>query len=413
MNKKEVALTVEKNLDSSVELLQELIRFPSTRGNEKEISRFLKKEIEEYVDSAELMIMPESIIDDPDYSFKLDDFKYSGTSNLRIKLKGEARGKTLAFNAHLDVVPPTAGQENAFSPYIKDNKVFGRGACDCKGQITTLWLVLKSLHDLRLKPAGDIIIDFVVEEECGGNGSLLVVKNGLKTDGAVVLESTDLHVVHLVRGAVWFEVKAKGIAGHSGSPESTSSALEEAIKVMNAIEEVRNKLLQISRKKVKKIADHPNPMPLTFGMLNSGNWPAAAPSKAVLKGVFGFLPPFTKEDVQKKLSEAVSKFQAEIKFNMLNNNPSVTGKDHPLVQNMLKAAKEAGLESKPEFMNASCDAWRYSEQLKIPTIVFGAGSITTAHSKDEHINIDEIKKAALSLIYFINTWSGLISNKNR
>lgn len=407
MNKKEIALTIEKNLDASVELLQELIKFPSIRSNEKEISRFLKKEIEEYVDSAELMIMPESIIDDPDYSFKLDDFKYSGTSNLRIKLKGEARGKTLAFNAHLDVVPATVGQENAFSPRIIENKVFGRGACDCKGQITTLWLVLKSLHDLRLKPAGDIITDFVVEEECGGNGSLLVVRNGLRTDGAVILESTDLHVVHLVRGAVWFEVETKGKAGHSGSPESTSSALEEAVKVMNAIEEVRKKLLLISRKKVDKIADHPNPMPLTFGMLHSGNWPAAAPSKAVLKGVFGFLPPFNREEVQREMEEAVGQFQAGIKFNMLNNNPSVTEKNHPIVRNMLEAAKEAGIESRPEFMNASCDAWRYSEQLKIPTIVFGAGSITTAHSKDEHINIGDIKKAALSLIYFINRWSGL------
>jgi acetylornithine deacetylase/succinyl-diaminopimelate desuccinylase-like protein len=58
-------------------------------------------------------------------------------------------------------------------------------------------------------------------------------------------------------------------------------------------------------------------------------------------------------------------------------------------------------------MNASCDSWRYSEQLKIPAVVFGAGSIAFAHAKDEHITFAEIKKAALALIDFIQNWSGL------
>jgi len=267
--------------------------------------------------------------------------------------------------------------------------------------------MLKSLHDLKLSPLGEVIIDFVVEEECGGNGTLLALKNGLEADVAVVVEPTDLQVVHLVRGAVWFEVTTKGKSGHSGSPSSTKSALKEAIRVMRAIEGVQERLLGVSRRKVKEVAHHPNPMPCTFGMLHSGNWPAATPSEAVLKGVFGFLPPLRRKEVQKELRKAISKFSAEIKFNMLNNDPSFLRKNHPLVQKMLEAAREAGIKSKPEFMNASCDAWRYSEQAKIPTIVFGAGSIASAHAEDEHIDIDDIEKAALALIYFIDKWSGL------
>ncbi len=57
----------------------------------------------------------------------------------------------------------------------------------------------------------------------------------------------------------------------------------------------------MSREAVPQIAGHPDPMPCTFGMLHSGNWPAAAPDEAVLKGVFGFLPPFHREDIQAKL----------------------------------------------------------------------------------------------------------------
>lgn len=407
MDKREVIKTIEDNLGASLKILKELIKFPSTRGNEKDISRYLKKEIWQYVDSAELMIVPESITKDPDYSFKIKGFRYDGAANLRVKLRGKGKGKTIAFNSHLDVVPASVGQDHAFSPRLLDNKIFGRGSCDCKGQVATLWLMLKTLYELKLSPLGEVVVDFVVEEECGGNGTLLALKNELGADAAIVMEPTDLQVVHLVRGAVWFEITTRGKAGHSGSPLSTKSALKEAIKVMDAIEDVREKLLLISRKKVREIAHHPNPMPCTFGMLHSGNWPAAAPSEAVLKGVFGFLPPFRRKEVQKELKNALSKYQAEIKFNMLNNDPSFLKKSHPLVQEMLEAAREAGIKSKPEFMNASCDAWRYSQQAKIPTIVFGAGSITSAHAKDEHIDIDDIKKSALALIYFIDKWSGL------
>jgi len=407
MERQKVIEVIEKNMNESVELLKDLIRIQSVRGQEKEISRFLKTKIEKYADSAELVIMPESITSDADYSFPLENFKYDGAANLRVKLNRAGKSKSIAFNTHLDVVPASPGQDNAFLPFVKDHKVYGRGANDCKGQIATLWLMLKCLADLGIRPQGDITIDFVLEEECGGNGSLLVVRNWLKADAAIVLEPTELQVVHLVRGAVWFTVETHGKAGHSGSPGTTVSALKEAIKVMNAIEGVREKLLKVSRKEVGKISDFPNPMPLTFGMLHSGNWPAAAPNLAVLKGVFGFLPPFKREDVQKELSTAVNSNNTEIKYNMLNNDSSFTEENHQLVQTMLESARSADISAHPEFMNASCDAWRYSEQLKIPTVVFGGGSLSTAHSKEEHIKIDDIKKAAAALVIFLDRWSGL------
>jgi acetylornithine deacetylase len=407
MNKPELCGTVEKNMGPAVELLARLIEFPSIRGQERDIGRFLKAGIEPFVEEAALVAIPDSMMTDPDYSFRLENFRYEGTANLRCRLKGTGEGKSLAFNTHLDVVPAGPGQGHLFRPEIKEGKIFGRGACDAKGQIATLWLVLKSLHDLKLKPGGDMIFDFVVEEECGGNGTLKIVRDGLTAEGAVVLEPTDLQVAYLVRGAVWFEVQTRGKAGHSGSPSSTVSALKESVRVMGAIEKVRQELLLVSRRAVAEISSHPDPMPCTFGMLHSGNWPAAVPSEAVLKGVFGFLPPFKRRDIQEKLRQAMDPFRAEIKFNMLNSDPSYIPEQHPLVQTLVEAAHDAGLPSRPEFMNASCDSWRYTEQLGIPAVVFGGGTITSAHGPDEYISLEDVRKAAESLILFIEKWSGL------
>ncbi|HOW86351.1 MAG TPA: M20/M25/M40 family metallo-hydrolase [Candidatus Aminicenantes bacterium] len=407
MNKEEIFRAIDKRLEESVQILTGLISFPSTRGNEAGPGRFLLPLFERCADSAELIAVPDSLQDDPDYAFRLAGFSYGGAANLRVRLDRTGPGASLALNTHLDVVPATPGQEAPFQARVQDGQVFGRGACDAKGQAAVIWLVIRALKDLRLKPRGGLTADLVLEEECGGNGTLLVQRNGLEADAAIVLEPTALEVAHLVRGAVWFEVRTTGIAGHSGSPGTTSSALKTAIRVMEAIESVRAETLAISRLSVATIAKHPDPAPCTFGILQAGNWPAAAPSEGVLKGVFGFLPPFNRKEIQERLVRAVSPFRARITFPMLNNDPSSLPSDHPLVQAFLASAGRVGVASRPVFMNASCDAWRYSVGLGIPTVVFGPGSLASAHSKDEHIAIDDIRNAAAAVLGFIDDWSGL------
>jgi acetylornithine deacetylase len=407
MMEERILQAIESNLGQSLEILCGLIEIQSTRGEEKGPARFLQPRLEGLVDSAELVLIPDSLRDDPDYSFPLDDFRYTGEANLRALIRGRRSGRSLALNTHLDVVPETPGQPDPFKARVNGGFIYGRGACDAKGQAAVIWLALKSLADLGLRPGGDLIVDFVVEEECGGNGTLLVQRNGLAADGAIILEPTDLEVVHLVRGAVWFEVRTSGIAGHSGSPGTTVSALKEAVEVMRAIEQVRAETLAASRDALPGIAGHPDPAPCTFGMLHSGVWPAAAPDQAVLKGVFGFLPPFHRQEIQARLAEAVRPFRAEIRFTMLRNDPSSIPVAHPLAQTLLAACREAGIPARPAFMNASCDVWRYTEGMGIPAVVFGVGSIRTAHGREERVAAGDILKAAAVLIRFIDQWSGL------
>jgi acetylornithine deacetylase len=406
MKKESIQAAVKKNLPAATALLMALIRVPSVRGKEKAVSRALKKHMAGLADRAELDPLPDSLQDDPDYSFRLEGFTYRGTANLRLLVEGDGTGEALAFNTHLDVVPPAEGQEDAFSPILRKGRVYGRGACDAKGQAVALWIVLKTLRDLGLKPRGDLILDFVAEEECGGNGTLRVVRRGLRASAAVVLEPTDLQVVNLVRGAVWFEVRTSGVSGHSGSPGSTRSALKEAILVMEAIENVRAALLKRSVRAIPSLAGHPNPMPCTFGILRSGNWPAATPDHGVLKGVFGFLGPYSREDVQARLRAAVSPYRAEVLFNMLNNDPSWIPEEHRLVRRFLQASSAHGLPDRPGFMNASCDAWRYTVQLGIPAVVFGPGSLSSAHSARESVAVADLGRAAAVLLEFIDRWSG-------
>jgi succinyl-diaminopimelate desuccinylase len=59
-------------------------------------------------------------------------------------------------------------------------------------------------------------------------------------------------------------------------------------------------------------------------------------------------------------------------------------------------------------MTASCDSWFYNNQLKIPAVVFGPGSLSVAHSREEHIVLDDILKAAVILARFAQDWCGRV-----
>jgi acetylornithine deacetylase len=61
---------------------------------------------------------------------------------------------------------------------------------DCKGQVVTILAALHALREARVTLNNDLIVQFVVEEEVGGNGALAAILDGPRADGVVVLEAT-------------------------------------------------------------------------------------------------------------------------------------------------------------------------------------------------------------------------------
>ena len=361
--------------------------------------------------NAEKREMSDALLQDPDYSTPVPDLKYDGRFNLRIVRRGTGGGKTLLFNTHVDVVPPSEGMQDPWAGRSSDGVVFGRGACDAKGQIAALYLVSKALDVLRPGLKGNVIIHLVCEEENGGNGSLAITRQGEKADGCIILEPSDNRLYTSIRGAVWFRIVFTGKAGHSGQAGKTRSALLMARDAMGILEKYHADLLARSRG-FALFDPYPNPMPITFGKLNAGNWPAAAPSKAVLEGVLGLLPNKTKEQVADEMRQALMTADGgalapniELSF-MYRHDSSVVEPGHEFPQTILRAAREAGTELTVSGMTASCDAWFYNNQLGIPTVVYGPGTLGVAHSKDEQIALADIGKAADILVKLILDYCG-------
>lgn len=401
-------------------VLSDLVAIPSTIGNEKPVAEYLHAAMIEFCDECDFVPNDNGIKQDPDYACPVKDLDYTDRPNVRVAMRGTGAmnraatgGKSLLMNTHMDVVPPSSMQEKPFEPQLRDGVIFGRGACDAKGQIVTMYFLLKALRDLKPALKGNVIGHLVIEEEAGGNGTTTMVrKTGDVADAALVLEPSDFVLLPQVRGAVWFEATVYGQSGHSGKPGGTVSALLKAIKAIEVFTEYHDRCLAESRGPYPLFDQFENPAPLTIGQLTAGDWPAQAPQKCVFKGVLGILPDRTKEQVMQEMREAIrdcgdewlaSHFEIEFTY---RHDANVIPPDHPLVEALGQAVQAAGLERKVSAMTASCDAWMYNNQLHIPSVVLGPGTLSVAHSDQEQIAVDEIVKGIEVLYRFVCQWCG-------
>jgi acetylornithine deacetylase len=386
--------------------LCDLMRYPSTPGQEREAMEYVAARFAE-LGSVERIPLSNSLRQDEDYADPIPGLDYEGRFNVRARVAGAGNGRSLLFNTHIDVVPPSQGQERPFDPRVEDGVVRGRGACDAKGQAAALFTALAALRRLGIEPRGDVIAHLVVEEEVGGNGTLAMTRRGERADGCIVMEPTDLRIFSSVRGAVWFRVVCTGKPGHSGRAGDTVSALKMAIQVIGILENYHASLLAASRG-IPLFDQFPNPMPITFGRLNAGDWPATAPARAVVEGVLGLLPNKTRYQVMEEMRHAIVaggdawlREHVELQF-MYRHDAHVLAADHPLVTGLQACCREAGVAGEVSAMTASCDSWFYNNQLKIPSVVFGPGSLGFAHSNEEQIRLDDIATAAAILVRFID-----------
>jgi len=399
----EIRNAVQTHLAGTQSFLCDLLRFPSTSGEETEAMEFIADSFSS-LGTVEKVPLSNDLLSDPDYSSPIPGLTYDGRSNVRVRRDGGG-GRSLLLNAHMDVVPPSEGMTDPWTGRVEDGTVYGRGACDAKGQAAAAFLALSALNDVGTP--GNVTVHFVVEEENGGNGTLAMIRGNDRADGCIVMEPTDGVVFTSIRGAVWFRLTLHGRAGHSGQAGETKSALLMARDAIGILEEYHASLLAASRG-LELFDPYPNPMPLTAGKLNAGRWPASAPSEAVLEGVLGFLPNKTKEEVAGEMKNAlVDGDLSPEEFDLVMtymHDCSVLAPRHDLPQGLLASAEDAGTPLEIGAMTASCDAWFYNNILGIPTVVYGPGTLKVAHSKDEHIRMADIATAAKVLAGFISDW---------
>src|SRR5436309_2787687 len=166
---------VDDGFDEQVALTAELIKFPSVRGAEHTAQDFVAAAMRERglaVDRWRVDI--EAIRHLP--GFSPVHVSYDNAFNVVGSHRAEASsGRSLILNGHIDVVPvgPLDMWTNPpFEPRVAGGWLYGRGGGDMKAGVVACLAALDALQRAGWRPAADIHVQSVVEEECTGNGAL-------------------------------------------------------------------------------------------------------------------------------------------------------------------------------------------------------------------------------------------------
>lgn len=335
----------------------EILGIPSTSGEERHLAEFLKDRLGAPSTGSGTVTVHESEVGD-------------GTVNLLFDWSGTGK-PSFVFCTHLDTVPPFIPPEvvcvskgdllpDGKAAPADDTMIKGRGSCDAKGQIFTM-------YNACLKLAREGYTDFglllLAGEETGSWGAKAYTANNPGGDFVLVGEPTDNCLASAAKGTKSFEVTIPGKACHSGYPENGTSAVERFVEVMNGLREAG-------------LPDDPILGRTTWnvGDLLSGN-PQNVLSPEVRFKIY-FRTTFATDDmVQNTLVKACPP----------GTVIHAQGGDTP----QLYFSDVDGIPFKP--VSFGSDAPRLDRFAG--KAICGPGSILTAHTPDEYVLVSDLKRA--------------------
>ena len=439
---------VEENEKEIIELLRTVIKIPSLTGEEGEAQEYIAKylrdlgmqvdvwepDIEEmfdlYPESAQYpthwqhdLILPYDrfpTYDELIKTGKIEVLNYKKRPNVIGTLKGQGGGKSLLLNGHIDnvtVEPQDDWTHDPFGAEVLEGKIYGRGACDMKGGLVAALAAIQCLIETGVSLKGDVIFTSVVNEEHSGGGALSMICKGITADAAIVTEPSENHIYIAHPGDVYWQLLVEGIprspgARWKGQEMVGVSAIEKLPLIIQA-------LLKLEED-YNNCTPHPlyaklKPFSCVFGEINGGTYATATASQCVLRGCVYFSPGLGSvgdimEGIRNYIEKGTQKdpwFQAHpVKTVFLRHkNTAIIDKNEPIVKTVNDCAKiVGGNDSLITGATYGADMELFVNLSQIPTIIYGPGSIVSAHKPDEFISIDDyltgVKTLALSIYHW-------------
>lgn len=423
---KELFTYIDSQREEAVKFLQKLISFDSTfqeqgvRGNEGAAQQWLYEQLSAWGFEVALEEPDnEKIKDLPDYN---SGHQYEQRPNLIAVHRGSGGGKSILLNGHIDTVPLDDLGKWTYHPLsgiVSDGKIFGRGACDMKAGLAAMILAVKYLNDFGLRHAGDIVLESVVDEEGGGNGTLACVANGYRADAAIVTEPTSLEIYCASRGVYLLEVEVTGKPSHACFKWQGVNAVEKGMHIASGLKELEREWL------AKRHNPYlPSPT-ITLGEIHGGISAATVPGTCIMRFDIKYLPYevdnkgskklIDGEDIKKEIENYIDMIcegdewlrKHPVKKNWyLSVMPHSIDTEHPILTTVGKAGKQVlGKEPHLSGLPSGADARHLQNTGGIPTILFGPGDMRNAHSIDEWVSEQDYINAVKILADTIYHWT--------
>lgn len=395
---------VEKNREKYLDFLKSVIAADSTdiqhgvSGNERNAQEVMIPKLRELGMEVDVF-EPDMAALECDFEEANAGHRYDGRPDVVGILKGTGGGRSLILNGHIDTMPFDNLDQwltHPLEPKVIDGKLYGRGACDMKGGLCAAVCALDLLQEQGVKLKGDVIVESVVDEEGGGNGTMECIRRGYKADAAIISEPTELEIMPAHMGWLFYKIEVTGKALHSSMKWLGVNAIEKTMILMRALQELERKWCMEKRSALLP------PPTINFGTIHGGMAGSVVADHCVLDFGLHYLPSDKDEKgmgskVEAELFEALEyaiqgdpwlrEHRPKIELYQQGSGYELPI-DHPIVQLLQKNHTETfGTAPTVRGCEYGSDARLLTNYGSTPAILYGPGSIRQAHGINEYIDI--------------------------
>ena len=394
---------IDAHFDEEVAFLQQLVRVPTDTppGNNAPHAERTAELIAAWGFEAEKHPVPES---------EVRAYGMESITNLIVRRQYGGTGgggKTIALNAHGDVVPPGEGwTHDPYGAEVVNGQMYGRATAVSKSDFASFSFAVRALEAVAKPTRGAVELHFTYDEEFGGElGPGWLLKNGLTKPDLMIAAGFSYEVLTAHNGCLQMEVTVHGKMAHAAVPHTGVDALQGAVAIMNPLY-AENRRYQGITSRVPGIT-HPY---LNIGHIEGGTNTNVVPGKVVFKLDRRMIPEENPADVEalirQVIADAVDGFNAgrsdegirvDIKRLLLAHAMTPLPGNAPLVDAIQKHG-EAVLGDKPPAVGTPLytDVRLYGEH-GIPGVIYGAGprTVLESHAKraDERLQLEDLRRA--------------------
>ena len=390
---------IDAHFDEQVKFLQALVQVPTDTppGNNAPHAERTADLLQAFGYEAEKHAVPEADV---------KAYGLESITNLIVRRKYGA-GKTIALNAHGDVVPPGEGWTHP--PYggeIHNGAMYGRATAVSKSDFSTFTFATRALESLNAPLKGGVELHFTYDEEFGGEmGPGWLLAKGLTKPDLMIAAGFSYQVVTAHNGCLQMEVTVQGEMAHAAIPDTGTDALQGAVHILNALHALNADYKKVSSK-VEGIT-HPY---LNVGQISGGTNTNVMPGKVVFKLDRRMIPEENPAEVEAAIRQTIEnaaktfnpprggkQLKVDIRRILLANAMVPLAGNQPLVDAIQKHGGEVFGEPIPAVGTPLYTDVRLYVERGIPGVIYGAGPRTVRESNakrsDEHVQLEDVRRA--------------------
>jgi acetylornithine deacetylase len=415
----QIRKAVSEGFGMQTAFLADLVRFPSTRGNEHTVQDFMTRAMRDRGLSVDVFGLDHEAMQRHPGASRISDHHSFAPIVVGIHRPRKETGRALILQGHVDVVPPgplDMWSTPPFEPLVRDGWMYGRGAGDMKAGVSAAIFALDALRRAGFQPAATVYLQSVVEEESTGNGALMTHLRGYKADAALIPEPGREMLTRANVGVLWFEIEVRGHPVHVAYMGSGVNAIDAVYRVIGALRKLEKRWNNRARND-PLFGGSEHPLNLNIGRIEGGDWASSVPAWCRIQCRIAMLPGTAAKTAAREIEDEVASFARNDSF-LANNPPKITWNGFyaegyrlepgSAAEATLAVAHETvtGRKLETSLATAYLDARVYALYDHIPALNYGCFA-ENYHGFDERVNLGSLERTTEVMALFIAEWCGL------